>query len=59
MPQGMERIEALLQAGADPNDRDALGETVLHKVMRAVGGALGETALHVGEGSGGTKWGAF
>ena len=26
----------LLQAGADPNARDALGETVLHKVRRAV-----------------------
>ena len=36
----MERIQTLLQAGADPNARDALGETVLHKVRRAMGGPL-------------------
>ena len=36
MPQGMERISLLLNAKADPNARDNLGETVLHKVSDAV-----------------------
>ena len=68
MPQGMERIQMLLQAGADPNAKDALGETVLHKVRMAVGDCLllavqrthrGDGAAKGEEGSEGTMWGAL